>query len=134
MLRLGSGTGSVFNHLDSRSVKGEPTPYVGMGATTLHWTDRHACTIHKVEEIHGVIYITVTNDITKRIDTNGMSESQNYEYAPNPEGYPLIFKKHPETGFWKQCEYNAGTKRYRQLRHGCGLKIGVRDEYYDYSF
>ena len=134
MLRLGSGTGSFTNHLDSRSVRGEPEPYVGMGATTLHWSDRHACTIHKVEVIRGVTYVTVTHDNTTRIDKNGMSESQEYEYTPNPEGQAYVFKKHPKTGFWKLCVFNAETKRYNQLTHGCGLKIGVRDEYYDYSF
>ena len=134
MLRLGSGTGSVFNHFDSRAVVGEPEPYVGMGATVLHWTDRSACTIVKIEVIRKVTYITTQDDDAKRKDTNGMSESQDYEYTPDPMGRLRVFKKHPKSGFWKFCVLNSDTGRYVQQTHGSGLKIGVRDEYYDYSF
>lgn len=134
MLRLGSGTGSVFNHFDSRAVVGEPEPFVGMGATVLHWTDRSACTIVKIEVIRKVTYITTQDDDAKRKDTNGMSESQDYEYTPDPMGRLRVFKKHPKSGFWKFCVLNSDTGRYVQQTHGSGLKIGVRDEYYDYSF
>ena len=134
MLRLGSGTGSVFNHFDSRAVVGEPEPFVGMGATVLHWTDRSACTIVKIEVIRKVTYITTQDDDAKRKDTNGMSESQDYEYTPDPMGRLRVFKKHPKSGFWKFCVLNPDTGRYVQQTHGSGLKIGVRDEYYDYSF
>lgn len=134
MLKLGGGTGNVFNHLDSRAVRGEPAPYIGMGATILHWTDRSACTIVKIETIRKVTYITTQDDNAVRIDKNGMSESQNYEYLPDFHGRIRVFKKHPKTGFWKFCVLNPDTGRYVQQKHGCGLKIGVRDEYYDYSF
>lgn len=134
MLKLGTQTGNVFNHLDSRAVRGEPAPYVGMGATVLHWTDRSACTIVKVETIRGVTYITTQDDNAVRKDANGMSESQDYEYHPDPMGRIRVFKKHPKTGFWKFCVRNPDTGRYVQQKHGSGLKIGVRDEYYDYSF
>lgn len=134
MLRLGSGTGSLTNHIDSRAVRGEPAPFVGMGATTLHWTDRHACTVTKVEVSRGVTYITVRHDKASRLDKNGMSESQTYLYEFDPTGSEYIFKKHPKTGFWKQAVFNLATNRYVQLKHGCGLRLGFRDEYYDYSF
>jgi hypothetical protein len=134
MLKLGGGTGSVFNHIDSRSVRGEPEPYINMGATILHWTDRSACTIVRVETIRNVTYITTRDDNAVRIDKNGMSESQNYEYLPDFHGRIRVFKKHPKSGFWKFCLLNEATGRYVQQKHGSGLKIGVRDEYYDYSF
>lgn len=134
MLRLGTQTGSVFNHIDSRSIRGEPEPFVGMGATVLHWTDRSAVTIVKIETIRKVTYITTQDDNVTRKDTNGMSESQDYDYTPNPDGYLRVFKKHPKTGYWKFCVLNPDTGRYVQQTHGSGLKIGVRDEYYDYSF
>ena len=44
-MNLGTETGSVMNHLMSRMVRGEPAPRVGMGATLLSWTDRHAATV-----------------------------------------------------------------------------------------
>jgi hypothetical protein len=134
MMKLGSNTGSVFNHIDSRSVRGEPAPFVGMGATILHWTDRSAATIIKVETIRGVTYVTTQDDNAVRKDANGMSESQDYEYLPDPMGRVRVFKKHPKSGFWKFCLLNSATGRYVQQKHGSGLKIGVRDEYYDYSF
>jgi hypothetical protein len=134
MLRLGTQTGSVFNHIDSRSVRGEPEPFVGMGATVLHWTDRSAVTIVKIETIRKVTYITTQDDNVARKDKNGMSESQDYDYTPNPDGYLRVFKKHPKTGYWKFCILNPDTGRHLQQTHGSGLKIGVRDEYYDYSF
>lgn len=134
MLRLGTQTGSVFNHIDSRAVRGEPEPYVGMGATILHWTDRSAATIVKIETIRGVTYVTTQDDNAVRKDKNGMSESQDYEYSADPMGRIRVFKKHPKTGFWMFCVLNSDTGRYVQQKHGSGLKIGVRDEYYDYSF
>lgn len=134
MLRLGTQTGSVFNHIDSRSVRGEPEPFVGMGATILHWTDRSAATVVKIEVIRKVTYITTQDDNAVRKDKNGMSESQDYDYTPDLNGHLRVFKKHPKTGFWKFCVLNSDTGRYVQQTHGSGLKLGVRDEYYDYSF
>ena len=134
MLRLGTQTGSVFNHIDSRSVRGEPEPFVGMGATILHWTDRSAATVVKIEVIRKVTYITTQDDNATRKDKNGMSESQDYDYTPDANGHLRVFKKHPKTGFWKFCVLNPDTGRYVQQTHGSGLKLGVRDEYYDYSF
>jgi hypothetical protein len=105
-----------------------------MGATRLLWSDRCAGTITFVEKIRGVTYITVQDDTVTRTDKNGMSESQSYQYEPNFNGATFFFKKHPKTGFWKQCTFNINTKRYNQVRQGNGLKIGVREEYYDFSF
>jgi len=134
MMKLGTHTGNVFNHLDSRAVRGEPAPYVGMGATMLQWTDRHAATITKVFKHGKTTYVIVTRDTATRTDKNGMSESQEYTYSSNLNGTEHIFKKNPKTGFWKEVRFNNATKRYVQMSHGTGLKIGVRDEYYDYSF
>lgn len=134
MMKLGTQTGNVFNHLDSRAVRGEPALYVGMGATMLQWTDRHAATIIAIKVIRKVTYAIVTRDTATRTDKNGMSESQEYTYSSNPNGTEYIFKKHPKTGFWKEVRMNGKTGRYVQMSTGTGLKIGVRDEYYDYSF
>ena len=132
MLKLGSGTGSLMNHLDSRSVKGEPAPYVGMGATLLSWSDRHAGTIVEVFKKKNVLYIKVQEDNSVRIDKNGMSESQEYEYSSNPNGKISYFRKVAPYGFWQAVYIKPETGKFN-IGSG-GIKIGVRDEYYDFSF
>lgn len=111
-LKAGTETGSLFNHLMS----GGPatTPEVGMGATILMWTDRHAGTIVKVTPNT----FTLREDTATRIDGNGMSDAQAYEYAPNPAGREWIFRL---------------TKKGWRSK-GTAVALGVRHEYYDYSF
>ena len=49
MLRLGTETGSLVNHVWSRTRPVGPEDVCeGMGATFLSWTDRHAATVHAV--------------------------------------------------------------------------------------
>lgn len=71
-MRLGTQTGSVTNHILSRATIGQPEPTVGMGATLLGWTDRHACTIVEVSMERDRIVVTVQEDNAKRTDSNGM--------------------------------------------------------------
>lgn len=114
-MNLGTETGSMVNHLMSGTV-GEPIPTVGMGATILGWSDRHACTIVKVtpSTIHA------QQDIATRIDTNGMSEVQQYTYEHDETATIEVFRK---------------TKRgWRKAGGGNALRIGDRSEYHDYSF
>ena len=133
MMKLGSGTGSLMNHLDSRAVRGEPAPYVGMGATLLSWSDRHAGTIVETFTKNGSLYIKVQEDKAIRVDKNGMSESQDYEYMADLNGSISYFRKTEPYGFWKKVVINPKTGRFNL--GGCGgVKIGVRDEYYDFSF
>lgn len=96
----------------------QPTPKVGMGCTINCYSDRHAATI---VEVRTPRMILVKQDNSKRTDKNGMSESQDYEYSPNPDSLTQVFTKRKD-GVWR--ERNMGT----------GLTIGVRDTYYDYSF
>jgi hypothetical protein len=111
-LKLGSETGSLVNHLMSASgVKPEP----GMGATILYWTDRTAATIVRVVSEQT---IDVQADRATRIDDNGMSEVQVYEYTPNPAAPVLRFRL---------------TKRGWRCK-GAGLAIGERRQYHDYGF
>ncbi len=114
-MQLGNETNSVVNHLLS-GTNGEPTPVVGMGATILCWSDRHAATIVKVTPTQ----VHVQRDIAKRIDTNGMSECQSYTYEADPTASVEVFRK---------------TKRgWLAAGGGNGLRIGDRREYHDYSF
>lgn len=136
MLKLGSQTGSLVNHMLSAGTKGEPVPVVGMGCTFLSWTDRSAGTIVKVEEIGGskrwLYQIECQADNAKRIDKNGMSESQEYEFSPNPEAYVEVWRKSRESGAWIRMKMGEKGK-YVQSKSG-GLRIGSRDYYHDFSF
>ncbi len=111
-MRLGTETGSLINHIESRFA--QPTPEVGMGATILGWTDRYPATIVKVTPCQ----VHVQEDFAVRTDSNGMSESQEYEYSPNPKAHVEIFRK---------------TKRGWRSGSRC-LSIGRREKYYDFSF
>lgn len=113
MMKLGTETGSLVNHVIASQQ--QPTPEVGMGATICLWSDRHACTIVKVtpSQVH------VQADKATRTDKNGMSESQEYSYERQPSAPVEIFRK---------------TKRGYRNKGGSYLSIGVRREYYDFSF
>jgi hypothetical protein len=128
MLKIGTQTGSLTNHLYSRMTKGQPEPALGMGATILFWTDRHAATIVMV---NGDI-ITVQEDKAIRTDWNGMSECQTYCYERNPEGCCYVFKR-MKNGAWTEVRYNNQTKRWKKTG-GPGLRIGGREHHHDYSF
>lgn len=129
-MRLGSQTGSLTNHLYSRMVKGAPIPQVGEGATILCWTDRHGATV--VEVLKGGKYIAVVEDDCRRIDKNGMSENQEYEYTPRLDGVKKWYKREKD-GRWSEVRFNEATGRFKKTGGG-GLCVGVRDTYHDYSF
>lgn len=109
--------GSLINLIQDQTIP--ETPKVGDGATILGWSDRHACTIIGVHPKGKRIEIQVDN--AERIDDHGMSDSQSYAYTPNPNGgtYTVTLRK---DGRWKIA------------KDGRTVMIGVRDEYYDYSF
>src|SRR5688572_24121166 len=113
-MKLGTQTASMTNHILSRATVGQPKPVVGMGATVLCWTDRHAATITKVETRPGKlggVFITVQRDRAKRTDKNGFSESQQYEYAPDPN-VPTLTYRRLASGQWQRVELNSRTNRY----------------------
>lgn len=123
MLKAGTETGSLMNHLMSRGTG--PEPHVGMGATILHWTDRTACTVVAVERFKTgpragtVKAVHVTYDTATRTDTNGMSETQEYTYTSHPDGVPSRFRL---------------TKDGFRDSGGHGLMLGKRSHYHDFSF
>jgi hypothetical protein len=123
-------TGSLINHLYSISTKNEPEPFVGMPATLLSWTDRDPCTVIEVN-MKGR-YIVVQEDDYRRTDSNGLSDSQSYEYTINPNGSTRIFRKN-KRGEWVLHYVNSETKRLVQSR-GCNLLLGRREKYHDFSF
>jgi hypothetical protein len=131
MLRLGTQTGSLINNIMSRSVIGEPLPEIGMGATMLSWTDRNPATIVSVFTKGKTQYIGVTEDDAKRTDSNGISESQEYEFSFNPNVFMSYYRKTAK-GTWEGCYINPETGRF--VKGNGSVTIGQRGKYWDPSF
>jgi hypothetical protein len=120
-MKLGVETGSMVNYLYANSK--QKTPEVGDGATVCKWTDREAGTIIKVNltkegKIKSVIW---QKDKAKRSDKNGQSEVQSYEYSKDPKAETFEF-------------FLQKNGQYKSPCQGTYLAIGIRNEYYDYSF
>lgn len=142
-MKLGTETASLSNHLMARATIGQPKPVVGMGATILGWTDRYAGTIVEVYETstskRWKYQIVVQLDNAQRTDSNGLSESQDYQYSPNPNGAKYVFNCERNGGAWIEMrDVNVDTPNYRRLvvpvGSRKGLRIGERDQYRDPSF
>jgi hypothetical protein len=117
--------GSVFNYLMAGSKPGAPE--VGMGATILMYSDRHAATIVEVgtNKAGEVNKIVVTRDHYRRTDSLGMTDSgQEYEFTPNPDGAKVTYTKRRNGQFIEQGS---------PMRGGGGILIGHRDHYYDFT-
>ena len=110
--------GSLTNLMMGNS-KSEDEPKVGMGATVILYTDRHACTVIKVSDSKKTFWMQ--RDNAKRTDNRGMSEDQDWEYTPNPKGAVYEVRKNRK-GVWK----TIGSKMT--------VRLGEREEYYDFSF
>jgi len=111
---------SIINHLMSNSKS--PEPFVGMGATALSASDRHAFTVVKIV---GAKTIVVQEDDAKRTDNNGMSDQQSYEYTPNPEA-PRITVTLRKDGRW--------VEKGGSIRNGRTYVLGFRRKYHDFSY
>jgi hypothetical protein len=120
MVNLTKPTHNIMSNIMDNSK--QPQPEVGMGATELCYTDRHAYTI---VEVCNPKTIVVQQDKSIRTDNNGMSDSQSYRYEADPQGnkHALTLRKN---GRW--------VKRGESMRDGRTFVIGLRSEYYDYSF
>lgn len=131
-MNLGTQTGSLINHLYSRGVIGQPQATVGMGATILGFTDRHPATVVEVFSIGKATAIKVQYDDARRLDKNGISESQEYEFTPNPNAGVRVFKQE-SSGAWSSVYMNHETKRWNKS-DSMGLRLGERDKYHDFTF
>lgn len=114
-------TASLINHLYANSAN--IMPVIGMGATVLGWTDRHAATVVGVSSNGRSIVVTM--DKATRIDKNGMSDCQSYSYSSNPAGSKCTYTLR-KNGRWVATGSAMGS--------GMCLSIGHRDHYHDYSF
>lgn len=93
-------------------------PVIGQGATLIMLSDRHAYTIVAITASGKTV--KAQRDHTKRIDSNGMSEMQEYEYSPNVNAEVESFRLHKDGSY--------------RNKYGTKLSIGERYSYHDYSF
>ena len=112
--------GNLINRIQEQCQM--PEPEVGMGATELCYSDRHACTII---EVISPTRIVVQEDKATRTDNNGMSDAQEYAYEPNPNGRRTEVTRR-KNGRW--------IAKGESLKEGTAFALGHRDEHYDFSF
>lgn len=138
--KIGVQFGSVSNWISSRSWYKPEALTIGNGATIYWWSDRHGGTlIDVITKKNGRRYIVVQEDHAKRTDKNGFSESQTYEYTPNPQGRKYyaevidIETSEGEKGFiLEPRDFNPKTNRFN--KDGNHISLGARSEYWDPSF
>lgn len=111
--------GSFNNLIASQSTIGQPEPTIGGGTTSLSWSDKHANTVVRISKSGKTFWHK--RDIAKRIDNNGMSECQTYEYSEDPDAQEVQVRLR-KNGQWKEVE------------SGRVVQIGFRRAYHDFSF
>jgi len=134
-MKLGTQTNSVVNHLYSHATVGAPKPMVGMAATTLSWTDRHAATVTEVTELCGkrwLYEIRVVEDKALVIAGSTHDGSATFAFVPNLMGYADIYRMDRKTGAWVHGYINQDTGKFKKGQGG--LILGKRDHYVDPSF
>lgn len=94
-------------------------PTVGMGATIHVGSDSYPATV--IQVTRNGKRVVIQEDTATRIDSNGMSESQDYKYEPNPQGEIHIVTLRKDG-------------RYRETGGKTPVSIGFRRKYYDFSF
>lgn len=76
-IKMGKWYGSISNRIEENKNYEGKDIYVGMKVTEYLWSDRHAYEVIKVFDQNHIVIRRLT---AKRIDKNGMSECQDYEY------------------------------------------------------
>jgi len=123
-MKLGTDTGSFFNYLMGNSMT---IPEAGKGATVLHWTDRSAYFVNSVSADGKEVVIERAKAV--RVDNNGMSEAQDYNYERDPQAQPETIKF--TYGKWRRVYRELGGKTtYSPIN----IIFGTMREYYDFSF
>lgn len=124
MMKLGTETGSLINHVMSTMTGADPV--AGDAATILHWSDRDPATVvhwyakSQVVELRG--------DKAKCINF----EMQDYEFERSETG-PTYYFQRQKNGSWCQVFLNRVTGRWNKSK-GAGLVLGRREKYRDPSF
>lgn len=131
-MRPGIETGSGINHLYSRMTKGAPEPEIGMAATVLLWSDRHAATVTAIEDTKSGLIVEVQEDLATVVSGNSFDGSAEYVYQRNRNGARHTFRR-DKNGSWDQVRKNPTTGRWNKVSQG-GVIIGKREEYRDPHF
>ncbi len=134
-MNIGTQTSSLVNHLYSRMTVNAPAPTVGMAATTLSWSDRHAATVTAVAELKSKVWayeIAVTDDVVVVVSGSTHDGSAKFETMPNPKGYPDLYRMDRKTNKWVRGYIGEATGRFVKLPGG--LILGQRDHHVDPSF
>ena len=101
---------------------------VGDGVTLNYYSDRVPATIIEIGPKGK--YLKVQEDNARRIDNNGMSDSQSYEITRNEKGRVYYFYKTRKKEWTLYT--NTGKSTYNQ--YGVYLTLKRRSKYFDYSF
>ena len=113
--------GSLQNRIAEKSKM--PAPVVGMGATELCYSDRHA---YEIIEVKDDRHITVRRYDVRRVDHNGMCDLQSYVFTSNENNNTCeLFRT--INGEWRE---RYGARKLGSTRWA----VGYASEYYDYSF
>ena len=112
-------TGSLVNFLLGNN---DTEPKVGEGATIMLWTDRYAYEVVEYDPIEKKVVLQ--RYAPKRVDKNGMSDAQKYEYDELVDSFVTLRYK---WGAWRQ---QAPDGKWPKVN----VVFGVKREYYDYSF
>ena len=114
--------GSLSNRVLERTIS--PEPEVGMGVTECMWSDREPWEIIEVKDAR---HITIRRLDASRVDNNGMSECQEYEYKSNPNNATARLYKNKKGRWVRRIGRNG-------VDSSSGWCVGYADKYYDYSF
>ena len=134
-MNIGTQTSSLVNHLYSRMTVDAPAPVVGMAATTLSWTDRHAATVTEVTELTSKVWayqISVVEDTVMVVRGSTHDGSAEFATVPNADGCASLYRMERKTGKWVRGWIHALTGRFNKFSGG--LILGKRDHYVDPSF
>lgn len=133
MAKLGSDTGSLVNYMAMNS-KNTIVPEVGMGVTFYSWSDRDPGTIREIKVIRDRIYIRITRDEYIRIDNNGFSEAQEYEFTTvKDNGSGVWYRQTKDKNNWERVVINQDTGRWVKS-YDSSIRIGHREKYHDFTF
>ncbi len=122
-MKLGTETGSFYNHLYSTNKRG---PVVGEGATELFWTDRHAYFVDSVSADGRECVVERAKAVPLH---TGMTDSQAYDYQRDPQARPTTLRF--RYGRWRKALVDAdGKVSWSRV----DFSFGFMKEYYDFSF
>jgi hypothetical protein len=111
--------GSLQNRIAEVAVIGQPAPTVGLGATQLLYSDRHAGTITWVSPSGKTLRWRA--DEATRTDSLGLSDVQRYSY-------------HPREGRVEDDVIVRLNRKGQWVSGARHFQIGARDEHYDFGF